>query len=65
MKFKVVIDTANKKIEHPRNVARALERLAHQLDVRFSWNYEEKEKSHGVIKTIDGCIVGTWEMESE
>jgi len=49
------------KMQHPRNIARALERLANELDDRFGVNAEPAH-AEGVVRDVSGSIVGRWEL---
>jgi hypothetical protein len=59
--FLVTITMDKHEIRHPRNVARALERLAQDLDKQFGID-DEPEEVEGVIKDVSGSVVGRWEL---
>jgi hypothetical protein len=63
MEFVVQLTMDKNEMSHPRNVARALERLATELDAKFPIAASAKE-AKGVIRDVKGSIVGRWELRS-
>lgn len=61
MDFELHLTMDKKEMRHPRNLARALERLAHDLDQRFGIDDEVKH-AEGPIRDVSGAIVGRWEI---
>ncbi len=62
MDFAVHITMDKEEMRHPRNIARALERLAHELDNRFGVNDEAAERLEGTIRDVTSAVVGRWEL---
>ena len=64
MKFVLIIDTDNPCIGHGRNVARALERVVHDLDKKYPMEDGIiKENNKGVVLAIDSSVIGRWEID--
>lgn len=63
MDFIVKVTMDKNEMKHPRNVARALERIARDLDERFALN-AVAEPAKGVIRDVSGSVVGGWELSS-
>ncbi len=67
MKFTLTINTDNPCIGHGRNAARALERVARDLDEIYPMEdglLSKRGNRTGVVRAIDGSIVGTWEIDN-
>ncbi len=63
MNFVVTISMDKKEICHPRNIARALERLACDLDEKFGID-DEPEDAEGVVQDVSGSVVDRWKLRS-
>lgn len=63
MEFITYIVMDKKEMAHPRNVARALERLAKALDAQFG-TLDEASPTEGIVRDLSGTIVGRWELRS-
>lgn len=61
MQLVVEITMDKKEMRHPRNVARALERVARALDERFGVD-DEPAPAEGVVRDVSGSIVGRWSI---
>lgn len=61
MEFVLHITIDKKEMHHPRNVARALERVARTLDDRFAVG-AEPEQAEGAVRDVTGSVVGRWEI---
>lgn len=61
MEFVVQLAMDKCEMSHPRNVARALERLASELDARFALE-SRPDGAEGVIRDVSGSVVGRWEL---
>lgn len=59
--FVVHITMDSKTTCHARNVARALERVAAALDVRFGPS-DVSVPTHGTVRDVNGAVVGRWEI---
>jgi hypothetical protein len=64
MDFALNITMDKKEMRHPRNVARALERVAHDLDKKFELGTEPAH-AEGIVRDVSGSIVGRWEIRPE
>jgi hypothetical protein len=57
MDFVLKIAMDKKEMRHPRNVARALERIAQELDKKFALGAEPTQ-AEGIVRDVSGSIVG-------
>lgn len=63
MNFKVNISMDKKEMSHPRNVANALHRVAEELFAKYQVNDTVEETKTGLIRDVNGAIIGTWILE--
>lgn len=61
MDFTVILTMNKPEMQHPRHIARALERLAQELDEKFGMQIEQLP-AQGAIRDVTGVIVGAWEL---